>query len=1652
MHKSVKWIRNIVLFMLILAILFILVLHTPFARNLIRGKLEAYLTTKTGGEFRIASINYRLPQWIEMGGVSVRNKMGDTVLTGQRLRVDLNLFKVLKGQYEINKIDLDAVNLNLVKKAGDSTFNYQFIVDAFTTKTDSTKKRDTTPVVLSLHEIHIKNSNFNWLDPSTGTALNSRIGRLDIKIDTLDIDKARYTISQANIVDVYFNMHYTKFEASDKPATPYAFPFIRLNNSRIIKTRIIYKDDLNGISTNDVIADMQLVNAQIRPDGSIVVDKALVANSSLALSRYPLNNVVIRQDTVTGRLIRDSLGVLHVRELRSWHNDVVYDVMQVKSIDGFDVNHINLRDFSANARNIDYTGKKTNLQVISASGTDKSGLIIDSLRGNFSMVLDSSINITDLLLQTLRSRIKGSAYLYPYSFLAGNRSNVNNVIKFRDNVVSKADLAILAPTIARQYSKALQGISIMYLTAEADGNANRWVIHRATFRSDKNDVYLDATGDIRNAMSKSSMRFNARIFQLNMTRSLMQGFMDAKMVKQISLPPSMNVKGTLSGGMNELVSNLNVNSSYGAAVIQGRLSNFTTPNRLSYNLKLFARNLETGRWIKQDSLFGRMNGTLSAKGFGIDYKTASIQSVADISSIRVKNHTYNGIHVDLSGTRGAYDFNAISNDPLMLMSMRGIADLNRKYPAVKGNVNIRYLDLYALGLYKDSLALKTKGYIDIKNLDPDALNALLRLDSTVIYWNGRAFGTDSLLARGYTDSGKTIITLNSGPADAALKGIYRYTELGSIFQQWMDKYMSSGRPFIKAPVGRYDIAMAVELKPDPLYALLIPGLFFDKNMSLRGRISDNMSDSTRFLDLAVPELVYQGNRLSSFTAHAGEAGDSLRFTAKADSVQVSSVRLYTTSINGALGNNRLTANFSTNDPAERERYAFAVTGNKLNDLFQFRLNNQVKLNYENWKVNDNNNILAGTAGFNVDQLTISKGRESVSVNSIGRELNAPMDIKVDNFALRNVTSLYNPDSLQINGNLNAAVRVSDFNKAIPTLDGSIRIDSLLYQSYWLGDLAVNARTINNSGVELSGSLKGNGNNIELKGTYNQETINAQLNLNPVQFKTLEPFTQGQLMRSSGSLTGPVIITGSVNNPEWSGTIRFDSVYTQLKQLGTGLRVDNGQQLELKYPMINFNRFTVRDSLGHPLTADGALILNNRGSFNADLKVSTRDFYILNSTAVNNNQLYGKAVIDADMTIIGPILTPDITGKIALKDSSNITFVKQQIIATAKDRQSVMQFVDMDTVKNEFIIAPAADWRTADNYTSINYNLDIDISKDAQFNIIVDPLTRDILQVKGAGQLNAGVSPNGVISITGAYNLSRGSYIMNYQFIRRKFELQEGSTLIFSGDPMNAEADITAIYAIEASPYDLIANEVSDNNALETRLYKQKVPFEVLLKIKGRISAPQLSFDVRMKENVAGISYNFSNTIDNKLLQLRGDAAGMNKQVFGLLVMGRFVGEQSTDFFGTLTGGNGLRADQLVKESVSRFLSDAVNQLASNLIKGVDVNVNLATAENYGDATQRTDLNLALSKRFMDDRLTVTVGKNFTVEGNDPVAKSGGAQSLPDITTTYKLSKDGRYMLKAYQRNQYEAVLDGYFVETGVAFTLSMDYNKFAEILHKNRMK
>ena len=78
-----------------------------------------------------------------------------------------------------------------------------------------------------------------------------------------------------------------------------------------------------------------------------------------------------------------------------------------------------------------------------------------------------------------------------------------------------------------------------------------------------------------------------------------------------------------------------------------------------------------------------------------------------------------------------------------------------------------------------------------------------------------------------------------------------------------------------------------------------------------------------------------------------------------------------------------------------------------------------------------------------------------------------------------------------------------------------------------------------------------------------------------------------------------------------------------------------------------------------------------------------------------------------------------------------------------------------------------------------------------------------------------------------------------------------------------------------------------------------------------------------------------------------------------------------------------------------------------------------------------------------------MGSNFGIEGdarqNEQMTNIAG-----DISMDYSLSRDGRYMLRAYRKNEYQVALQGQIVETGVGFIITLDYDKFKEIFEKSK--
>ncbi len=150
-----------------------------------------------------------------------------------------------------------------------------------------------------------------------------------------------------------------------------------------------------------------------------------------------------------------------------------------------------------------------------------------------------------------------------------------------------------------------------------------------------------------------------------------------------------------------------------------------------------------------------------------------------------------------------------------------------------------------------------------------------------------------------------------------------------------------------------------------------------------------------------------------------------------------------------------------------------------------------------------------------------------------------------------------------------------------------------------------------------------------------------------------------------------------------------------------------------------------------------------------------------------------------------------------------------------------------------------------------------------------------------------------------------------------------------------------------------------------------------------------------------------------------------------------------------TNAGGTNASAFARASVSKILTDQLNQFTSGGIKGFNLDVNLSSSQDYFDgiSSTRTDLNLGLSKAFFNDKVEIKVGRNFELENNTKITRNP-AEVFDNLMLNYKLGKDGKFLFKAFRKNQFQSVLEGFIVETGVGFSIAKDYGKLGDLFRR----
>jgi len=1733
LQKTGKAMMYVLVFLLAIIIGALIFLNTPYAKRIIKDKAQSYLENKLHTKITIGSVDFSLPEWIEINNVYIEDQHKDTLLAGGKLAVEIAMLKLINGNIFIRKIALTNIYANISRPENDSVFNYQFIIDSFASKKPSANPKDTAALNLTIRGLLLHNIRLKYADDHGGTNIAATISNLDVSLNKFNLSSMQFGVDKFKTDSIDLRMLISK---NGKAATSDSKNDLKLSLDQVEleHINIAFTNKVNGMYYGNTVQHLIIKNAKVDlGEENATVDKVSL-DSSFVKFISPTMASTKKIDTAT---VKASTWHIAVKDLQLHNDQVQFDNDTKKPTnDGIDFNHLNIQHIAVDGNGIAYSSDTILATINQLSLVDKSGFVIDTTHAKV-IYSNKEISTTGLYLKTPQSLLQTDAAIKfnDIKTLMTAPANTSVNVIFKNSIIAVNDLYLVAPSVKKSLPPQKFRNNFVKLNTTVDGTLQQLNIHSLQVAglsgsvinakailyniTDSNRLAYDATifnstiqkadiikfiptndktdreniekipvvlllnthikGDLRNTVADINVNSapfklvaKANIKNLNNTKKLRydivinnsrieKSFINT-IVPQGTIPPNISlpdiiiVTGSAKGDMNNIQPDLKLDGNYGTATVKGYVYNFKNKEEAIYDLQFTTNNFALGRLLKKDTLIGNISLSGSAKGRGFNYKTMHTAVTATVSRAVFEKYNYKNISLAANLNGGNITSKGSVNDSNIRLQYSVLANTNGKYPSATATVIVDTVQLQKLHLYNDVLNGSFKVDIKAPSLDPNNMDVYVAIDSSKINLKNKIYYLDSIIAKANKADGVTDVSLRSPVADITAKGDFDYSKLSESVEQYINKYYKiSDKPFVNLPPQQ--ITFSGKIKKSPMVTDLLPGLAYD-SVNFKGSFDSKDGDSALNFSADVPYFVYQTNKISKGKIDIVSANGRINVAANFDTLAISDNIFYGASANVYVAKDSINVDVATKDNHKNQRYVLGAIITEKDKMYTVSLKDNLLLNYQKWGVASDNKIMYSPQGVLVNDFLLNNGMQKINITSKQNVLNSPIDVSIDSFNIKDITSILNKDTLLASGFIKGNFTVGDFDKKLPSFTGNIEFVDLQLMQQPVGDIKIFAQKVNDNTINATANLTENGNDVTIKGNYypnnSQKQFDADIDIKELRMLTVQAFTKGNIARSSGGITGKVALNGTFEEPYWNGYLAFDTTKFTITKLGTAYTIDQ-QKIVLNSRNISFKNFTIKDSLNNAMVIGGDMTAKSLSSFDLDMNMHAKKFIIINTPKTIDNQLYGFAAINTDVTVQGNSADPDVEGNISLNEKSDVTMVLPQSNINKDESKSVVRFIDRDTFalpeKKTFVII---DQKTSTFAQFVNYNLNVDIPKKAALTVVIDPTTGDELKVQGDAHLNAGVDPGGNLVLAGNYELNAGHYILHYQFLTRQFDLLTGSTIAFGGEPTDAQINITAQYIVNASAIDLLDNEISEVDPKTAGTFNQKVPFKVLLYLKGTIKKPEISFDIQMPDDNTEMSSELRSVVDNKLVQLRQDVAGINKEVFSLLLLGRFVGEQSSDFFSSSGSSGGV--DEAARESVSKFLSSALDHIASDLVKGVDVDLNLNSYNDYttGDAQERTDLSVTVSKRFLNDRLTLSVGETLGVEGQDAAAKAQqeqGTSFLPDVTANYKLTKDGKYALKAYRKTQYEVVMDGYVVETGLAFVFTMDYDKFKELFQKKKI-
>lgn len=1287
--------------------------------------------------------------------------------------------------------------------------------------------------------------------------------------------------------------------------------------------------------------------------------------------------------------------------------------------DVFSPQHVNLQNISGHIILNALTDDSLNLNVYRFSFKEAKGLDVRSL--HFKVIANKThAELTESGLSLPNSRLITRRLTANYSIKDGllQKPSLTYHVAIDDCFITPSDLSCFDKTL-NKFTKPVK------LTADLSGTSTSLRVKRLDIDSRGEGVSLHADGSI--ADWDYTPKWNAAIDRLTVDdefiAKLFSGFgRRLSLPNEISRLGSISFKGETGGsGTNFSTKGLLSTNVGKASIAFGRYDK-------EFNGQIETNGFDIGHVLNNKDL-GNLATNLNVEGVTKNGKIASLKAKGKVDKIDYKGYSYNNLDIDGQLSNGIIGGSFAMNDPNGKVNISGTYDTNATSRSADITAQVSGLTPSALG-FTDIGGDGTYDFnvkADIKGTSLNDLTGTVDVSNFSMKSAKSEYHMASMSLSAHSFGSERVIMMKSDFGNAEIKGRFDYASLPSSFANLVGSRLNTlpGLPRNMARTSNNFTVNAVINSSDWLEKMFEIRLHLDNPLSVRGYINDPKEEVD--MTLSMPDFSYGGSRYKDGAAFIVTEGDSLKamigLRQMADNGSSTDWK-----VNARAANNRLYTllSFSNNG-----KMSFSGTVDTQTQFYKNRqdestahvsiLPSNVNVGDSTWTILPSEIIYSKNRAA-INNLAIEHNDQHIIVNGLATNSVADtVSVDLRDVDVAYVLNLVNFHSVDFGGKASGYAYLSNVFNA-PRANANLVVRDFTFESGRLGVLSAEVNYDNRDGqVNLDATAYDEDNaRTSIRGyvSTKQNYMDIGIYAENTRCEFLEGFC-GSFMRDVNvRADGECHVVGDLRKVNLIGTLVANgSVGISTLNTTYSLRNDTLRMIPNE---IQFPRDSVWDRNGNVGIISGALHHKSLTKLTYDLDITTDNLLAYDTHDFGDDTFYGTIYATGTCNIKGRKGTLDFDINATPNKGSFIVY--NAASPSTPDDQSFIRWIDRDDTiraeKSHMQVGLQTGNGKFDIPTDIHLNILANANPGFNLRVLMDKSSGDMVSLYGDGVIRASYYNKGSFDMFGTYNILHGSYDLTIQnIIRRNFEFQEGSNIVFGGDAGNAALNLNAQYVLNGvSLSDLnIGRSFSNNN---TRV-------NCLMNISGTPNAPKIDFGLDLPTVNTEVKQMVTNLINSE--------EEMNQQVLYLLAVGRFYPQGSNN---AVADGSSTQQNQ-TSLAMQSILSGQLSQQLNNILKNVTNNSNWNFGANISTGTEGfndAEYEGLLSGRLLNNRLLFNGQFGYRDNPNATTSFIG------DFDLRYLIYPNGNLAIRVYNQTN-----DRYFTRNslntqGLGFILKKDFN------------